>query len=467
MKYDGRLNDYSLGRTCILTKKLGDGASEALLSWHANSKKILEVDPLYNIFIALKYFGPLYVYDSVIQNEHLLLRYINDEIDKHPEISYDVDPKSLVKQLLRWNRKNSNKTLYSLCAMIIKHNITLGFISYVKCDYLNASSTFKWTLKFMTHLKKSINFLSNSNEYLSSSTEKIVTLYLCQCCNLSSEDCSNNVLSALLCTLVSIEDMNITTEYLCGRLCVYFISCGFIFERMAINEKTIIKIQNDQECTLAICERYNREHLREMIRKYIIASTLKAHDDPTTLYIYDRILWGLLLYGGIHLKCFWFFNLFRNHLVVENGYGPLVVNALDRYFIFGDEEPLSRYENGWEVVNKICDIWNNLGEEDQSFAWNLDNGSSFLIPQAFHNENRLILADLFYDEGSSYVSKLFMFVSNFQIKPTLKGHIKIPTKIIQENIEFSKELVYIWSDSYMKYHGNVPDSISSFIQNFE
>lgn len=393
--------------------------------------------------------------------------FINYEIDRHPEIDYSIDPKTLAKQLHRWNHRSSSRTLMSLCGLIIKHQVILGFLKYLNEKYQEANNIFRWVLNFFAALDKKFKFFTNKNEYLSSVTKRVVSILLCQCYNLGKLDCNEQELGCILSTLVAIDDINITTEYLSGRLSSYFISCGFIYEKLSIIESTKIKVENDEQILIASCSRYSKAYLGELMRKYLIAATLKAHDDPSSIILYDRFIWGMLLYGGIHLKTFWFFIQLRNYFIIENDYGPLNISEEQNYKSFASDDLIQNYTNGWEIVYKINALWDSLNDEEKGNVWDINNGNTFLIPQIFDNLDKLILVDLFYDENSSYDGKLFVFISDYQIKHKLKGHIKLPGKIIQEHLEFSKELIYLWSDSFIRYHGIMPDFILKLIQNFE
>lgn len=467
IKFDGRLNDFSLGRCCIVTKKLVDEAVEGLNLWKSNSKNFHTSDPLHKIFTALKYLGPLYVFEELKNKEDMINEFINFEIDRHPEIDYSIDPKTLAKQLHRWNYKSSSRTLMSLCGLIIKHQVVLGFLKYLNEQYKEATNIFKWILNFFAALNKKFKFFTNKNEYLSSVTKRVISILFCQCYNIGELDCSEQELGCILSTLVAIDDINITTEYLSGRLSAYFISCGFIYERLSVITGTNVMVENDQQIVITTCYRYDKSYLGELIRKYLIAATLKAHDDPSFIILYDRFIWGMLLYGGIHLKTFWFFVQLRNYFIIEYDYGPLNLSKEQKYKTFADDNLMQTYINGWEVVYKIHALWDSLHEEEKENVWDINNGNTFLIPQIFDNVDKLVLVDLFYDENSSYNGKRFVFISDYQIKHKLKGHIKLPGNIIQEHLEFSKELIYLWSDSFIRYHGKMPDFILKLVEDFE
>lgn len=467
IKFDGRLNDFSLGRCCIVTKKLVDEAIEGLKLWKANSKKLHTSDPLHKLFTGLRYLGPLYVFEKLKKKEDLIHEFINFEIDRHPEIDYSIDPKTLAKQLHRWNCKSSSRTLMSLCGLIIKHQVILGFLKYLNEQFQEATNIFRWILNFFAALNKKFKFFTNKNEYLSSVTKRVISILFCQCYNIGKLDASEQELGCILSTMVAIDDINITTEYLSGRLSAYFISCGFIYEKLSITAGTNVMIENDEQIVITTCYRYDKSYLGELIRKYLIAATLKAHDDPSSIILYDRFIWGMLLYGGIHLKTFWFFVQLRNYFIIEYDYGPLTLSKEQKYKSFATDNLMQTYINGWEVVYKIHALWDSLGDEEKENVWDINNGNTFLIPQIFDNIDKLILADLFYDENSSYNGKRFVFISDYQIKHKLKGHIKLPANIIQEHLEFSKELIYLWSDSFIRYHGSIPDFILKLVENFE
>jgi hypothetical protein len=422
---------------------------------------------LHKVFTALKYFGPLYVFEELKRKEDMINEFINFEIDRHPEIDYSIDPKTLAKQLHRWNHKSSSRTLMSLCGLIIKHQVVSGFLKYLNEKYQEAIHIFKWILNFFAALDKKFKFFTNKNEYLSSVTKRVISILFCQCYNLGKLECSQQELGCMLSTLVAVDDINITTEYLSGRLSAYFISCGFIYERLSKIECTNIKVENNDQIVMTTCSRYSKSYLGELMRKYLIAATLKAHDDPSSIVLYDRLIWGMLLYGGIHLKTFWFFIQLRNYFTIEYDYGPLNLSEHEKYKFFATDNLIQNYTNGWAIVYKIHALWDSLNDEEKENVWDINNGNTFLIPQIFDDLNKLILVDLFYDENSSYNGKRFIFISEYQIKHKLKGHIKLPGNIIQEHLEFSKELIYLWSDSFIRYHGSMPDFILKLVQNFE
>lgn len=450
-----------------MTKRLVDEAIESLSLWKSNSSKHPVNDPLHKIYTALKYFGPLYVFDRLKGKEMLIIEFVNYEIDRHPEINYSIDPKTLAKQLHRWNHKSSSRTLMSLCGLIIKHQIIIGFLKFLSSQFHDAINLFKWVLNFFAALDKNFRFFTNKNEYLSSVSKRVTSLLLCQCYNIGMLDSSEQELGCVLTTLVGTDDMNITTEYLSGRLSLYFTSCGFIYERLSIITSTKLSIENEEQMIVATCSRYSKFYLGELMRKYLIAATLKSQDDLTSMVLYDRFIWGMLLYGGIHLKTFWFFVQIRNFFMVEHDYGPLYLSDEQKYKCFECEDLISNYKNGWEIVYKIHSLWDSLNDEDKENVWDINKGNTFLIPQIFDHTDRLLLVDLFYDEFSSYNGKLFIFISDYQVKHKLKGHIKLPGKVIQEHLEFSKELVYLWTDSFSRYHGALPDFILSLIKGFD
>lgn len=461
---DGRLGEYSLGRASILTKGLLDDAQNLLNTWSSGNKQRAKFDPLQKIFEAIKKFAPLYLFDDLKSNKLVIQNYIDYELNMHPEISYLIQPKALLKQMKRWNHNSSTRTLMSLCGMIVKHQIVLGFLVFLEGSYERAALIFRWALSFFLGLHKSFKFFTNKNEYLSSVAERVLNLLLIMCYNLGSLKTTQRELEIMLSNLVKVGDLNLTTEYINGRLTVYFISCGYIYESLASKESYVIAIEDDEGVVIKKCNRFSSKHNGEMIRKYIIAAALKAHDDPTSIYLYDKIIWGLLVQGGIHLQTFWLFVNIRNYFVTEHDHGPLRLLSSHQYKVFANDDSIGKYANGWELVDRIYELWNSLTNEEKECAWDLNNGSLFLIPQVFECNDFLILADLFFDESSSYSNKSFVQVSDHQVKHKLKGHIKISAKITQEQLEFSKEIIYIWSDSYLRYHGMIPGMIHDFLQ---
>lgn len=462
MECDGRLNEYSLGRSSIISKRLVDEALALFQSRNRPESLSSKSDPLHKLFSALKFFGPMYVFKNIQENQSLIKDYIDSEISSYLEVDYSADPKQVVKLLYEQINKTSSRTLMSLCGIIVKHQIILGFLAFLNEDYVSSVTKFNWVLSFFSQLDKKFKFFTNKNEYLSAVTRRIVYLLLVQSYMLGGIDISDDELAKVLTISVSVDEINLNFEYLSGRLSTYFLCCGYIYECLAISNKTKIIVENETSTPVDTCTRYNKEYLGEMLRKYIIASTLKATDDSSTLVIYDKIIWGLLLYGGIHLKTFWFFAYLRYAFTIEFDYGPISLNESDRYVIFKNNEILDQYENGWEVVSRIFDLWEGLKEHEKENVWDDTNGGCLLIPQVFDRQNKLTLVDIFYDESSSYNAKSFLYLSDYQIRHKLKGHIKLSNKVVREHILFSRELANLWIESFTTYQGRLPDFAKDF-----
>jgi hypothetical protein len=68
----------------------------------------------------------------------------------------------------------------------------------------------------------------------------------------------------------------------------------------------------------------SKERLVDFIRRFIILSTFKCIDDATIKDVYDSILSGLCLHGGISWKVFQFFSLLKKHFSLEQSMHKLL-----------------------------------------------------------------------------------------------------------------------------------------------
>lgn len=462
---DALLNDYSLGKSCLCDKLIIDEAVSILLKWHSN-KVITKKNPIFLIFNSMKQIVPLYLYDSLLQHEAIVLEYIHDEISMFPEVDYSMSTKVFVKMLITWTQVNNNKTLLTICSTMIRHKMIMGFLKFLKNEFKSAITDFAWALDCFFKIEKKFKSFLDQTEYLSHSTKRIIVLLLNRCYNLGAIHCNKKQLAKLFTNLVDDTYTGSVSELSSGRLGSFFIACGYIYEKLAFDQKYQITIETkDNKIEYAI--RYDKKNLEEMIRKYIIASTTFAEDDPSDIDLYDRIIWGLLLYGGVHVKTLWFFILIRNFFFIDHDFGPIQVDETHKYKLFNEKDLLSKYENGWRLFDKIYEIVSEFTIEEEEEKWDPRKGNELLLPQLFEKNSKLITVDSFYDECNSYSNnKVFIEKSDFEIKPKQKSHIKLQPKIIQEQFEISKIFVTLWIHSYTTYHNMLPGFVEDAFQEF-
>ncbi|CAK7911935.1 hypothetical protein CAAN3_13S01816 [[Candida] anglica] len=449
----GNLDDYSLGRRCI---HLDQMARIAL------SPEALSLCDLFKMF---KYFGPLYFYDDLLKPDSLLERQIHQEMLNQPDLDFNNDgsPAGLSLSLTPLLNEISPVTSLSRCSSVIKLQVVRGFLLHLQQSHSRAMQIFQWVLHLFEEMESKLPAtLFNCNEYYNPTTKRVVSLLMVSSANLA-DDTSVDY-DQLIATLVACShDMNISSEYSSGRLCQYFLCCGGLYEKLSYIKAVDVNIEEDPRGG-AVWKRLSPVHVEEMVRKYIIAATLKPRDDPSVIFLYQRILWGVLVHGGLHLQVLWFFKFVRDHFFIDLEYGPLSYNDSARYRDFpgADQDILTHYDNGHHSVDNICALRNSLSDLEIDTMWDDDHAATFLMPQVFvsAHHRRLVFADSYYDERMPYVStRDFVSTSHDTVKPKLKGQLKLNSKLVNSNIATSKVLIDLWVDSYSKYHGSIPLAI--------
>lgn len=459
---NGNLDHYSLGRLCISTKAQIDEAIAVLQSWNKMSLIKGRRNPIQLIFNEIMKLAPLYLYQILKEHESLIRKYLAYEFQATTGIDSNGEVELMLITLDDYSTLFPNAAV-STYVMVINHKVVLGYLQFLDHNYLNAIAHFEWVLNFFDAKLKRLNFIKEKTTSLSSVTQSVITVLLCRCYDFGGIPCDNKRLNELFLSFVNATRIRSKSEYLCGRLSIYFVSFGILHEFGAINEASKVVIENDRREVVTIAYRLEQNNLEEMIRKYILAVTNKAHDDPSTNILYDRIIWGILLCGGIHLKTLWFFILLKNYFFVEADFGPLHIFPDLGYKIFATDDILSQYENAWELIDKVYNLYTTLSSAEKSTIWDPENGNLFLTPQIFDAGDKLLLTDLFYDENLRNTSPSFILDSQYQLRQKLKGHIKLQGRIISDRIELSKDLISLWYNNYEECHGSVPSIVADFL----
>lgn len=465
---NGHIDDYSVSRLCSTTKGLCDTVLQDLLNYQSTKSKNKKFTKglLNKLFLAIKHFVPLYVYDDLLKHRTLIDLYINEEISCYPEIDYvNGSTKTileLVSRILSLKKLSSKNVPLSICGLVIKHQIIRGFLAYLENDFEVATEIFLWLVNFFE--ETSIE-LFNRDEYLSGVTERLVGILL-GACHLMKPLMEYNVspLSILINIAQTSEKMNLISEYVSGRLSHYFIVTGGLYERLSFEEGVKIQVNDNIEAL-----RLSPERLDDTLRKYIIATSIAANDDHSVINIYQRILWGLLMYGGIHLETFWFFKFIRDFIFLKLEFSPIVlpdiiVHTEVEFNPHNIGDIFEKYENGLELLENIYGIKKSIYKDRSMLLSNDPNDDCyFLIPQVFHFENQLIFSDQYYDEVIQNISSRdFVLSSTNNLTPKRKVKIKLGNDRVQEKINISRELMGLWLDSFQQYHGRVPDEIIEF-----
>lgn len=454
----GELPAYSLGKTCIVVNDLVQKSID-LLTKHG-SPKSNSLDPLTVLFEASKYFSPTYLFQPIVDKHGLLETYMKNKLAKYFELDLSMNVKSLVEMLIELENNSSN-TLNHMANLVIQHQFTQGFLQYLKGNYKESLSYFIWILLFVSAIEQKSSRYINKTQYLSYLTKRVCCIFVIKCAEFGSIDFSSLTLQGIFNKLIeNAEQMNTAGEFFSSRYCQFFISSGIVHEHLAVKGSKSILSNNNE-----IIERYNCGYLMEMIRNYIIASGLMFQDDHKILVIVDRIVWGLLMYGGIHLQTIWFFQAVRNYYQLTLDFGPIHYHQKSKlqqqepYKLFAKES--IEYENYHDILNKINELSNQLTGEDILNIWDYDH-DEFLLPVIFKHQDKLLIMDQFYDEKSPFVfDKSNLTVGEFYVLVKLKSQCKISSEVIKQKFDVSKELIELWITTFERYQGPVPPMIQA------
>lgn len=464
----GNITGFSIGKLTISNKALVDSALMKLKNYDQNTK--FDNDPVQEIFDSITSFGPLYIYDDLIKHKTLVIKFLDDELNKHPEISYSMSPKHLGKMLNKWRNRSTSKSLISICGIILKHKIILGFINYLEGSFEIAIDKFKWILNLFSILENKYYYFINKNHYLANVTKRVTLLLLIKSYMNGEFELKQKDWAKLLTRLIAYDNITSTIEHLTGRLTQLFSCCALIYEKLATQGSVQFTIPFDSSLSsndisrfqpIGLVQKYDNDQMAEMVRKLILAVASMGSDDSTDVYYYDRIIWGILMCGGIHLRTVWFFILIRNFFAIDHDYGPIHICKTHKHQFFPKSDILGEYVNGWELVDGLYRIVSEFTLEELDSMWDSELGNTFLLPQMFEAKNpkRIIMLDEYYSEIQEYSITKFSQISKLQIRLNPKSHLKLPRKQTRERIDLSRDLINLWSDAYKAHQGTLPDFI--------
>ncbi|KAK6457016.1 uncharacterized protein RJT20DRAFT_127144 [Scheffersomyces xylosifermentans] len=450
---NGSIATISFGSDCLAVNSMLTTAKVQLDEWNSSPERTILIDPLSYLLEAYKFHAPLSLFDGIYSDFEKLERFMGGEICKHPEIDYEMDPKKLARKFKAWGIRQ-DCGIRTLCCLLIKHKVVWGHIEYYKKNYAGAIVHFTWVFKLLKRLERRLLMVVSSTGCLSVETKQTVLLYICHsyCCD---EYYSHFKLPYIITQMVS-ENTIPGNQH--GLLSKFFTFCGYTYEKLAFYEAQSVNIEAEGITTTGL--KLKQVHLTEMIRKYILAASTRLSDDPSVIWIYDRIIWGILMHGGVHLRTLWFFIVLRNYFFIEFDFGCFQLSSFHDYRQFEDEKILDRYENGWELVDRCKDLCNDLNRVSNQNVWDASAGNTYLIPQIYEQDNKFILLSDFYDDTLDI--KSFVYTSRTSIKPKIKSCLKKVTgspKTYHDNIKVSKEFITLWCESYYETHGNIPSII--------
>lgn len=459
---DGNLGTYSLGRLCISTRLQIKGVLTTLKSWNNISSTKGNENPIQLMVNEIVKLAPTYLYDSLKEHESLIHKYMTYEFHEMTGIDCNgnVEMMSLLLQ------DNSTKVIrgeISTFVMVINYKIVLGYLQFLSQNYHDAMSHFEFTLSLLSNKSKRLGFLKEKTKSLITFKKRVVAVLLHRCYEFGEIPYNDKRLKELYITFTNATKTSSKYEYQSGRHSIYHISFGLLYEGESIKQASRIVLENNQHDVVGIAYRLEQRNLDDMVRKYIIAATNKAQDDPSINILYDRIIWGILLSGGIHLKTLWFFSIVRNYFSIESDSGPLHISPELGFKIFSTDDILNQYENSWNLINEFTKVYTALTLEEEKNIWKVENNNKYLIPQVFEGGDKLLLAEQFYDENNQNNLPSFILTSRFQVKQKAKVNMMIEEKLISDRIKVSKDFIFLWYKTYKENHDSVPNFVTNLV----
>ncbi|KAL7666632.1 Uncharacterized protein ABC855_g290 [[Candida] zeylanoides] len=420
----GALPEHSLGRLCLRAHRFCGDTVDALQRYDAGC---WQPGALNGLLDAMALYTPLYVYDQILALGAIVERYMRHEESQYPDYHLVATGGGDVAA--------SIVSLHSLYDVVIRHLLVRGFLHHAAGHAAEAVALLS-QLNTLLHREA-----APAVRYFQDHTRRLVGMLLVD--NTSKHPELSYEGPHLLRTIARASGgMTLPSEYHSGRLCQYFLCCGAWYSRLAFRDATTVRVLDNQTA-----QRLSRTRVAEMTRKCILAAVLKPADDPSVLLVYHRILWGILMHGGLQLQAMWFFTRARNHAARELGRGPISVSGRFTPPDAGlGPDVLARYANGHEVVDRIYAL-HTLGD-----------AGSHLIPQVFHQDSQLVFAEELFDEETQ-CERDFVAVSPDEVRPRTRSRLKVSADTRRRNEQISAELVDLWVTSYRTYRGTVPGEL--------
>lgn len=430
---NGDIPQYSLGRICIQVNTLVQESIKLFHKWELDVKGSIE-DPLTKILEGFKMFPPNYLFDPLIKNKPVIYKFLDFKLSQFPAIDLSSNINKIIKIIT-----SLNESLYVILT-ILKHQLIKGFIEYVGFHYQAAQTIFKWCLCFIDFVETQCHQFISQHKASTIRFKNLAYIYLVRTIYEGKLDYSKS-------SLVSIQkslEYNTNTKSANAELCQYHLVSSIISECLSRQNSSDFEVDGQ---TMKL---YESDEMEKMLYHLVMVITLKPSDDPSVIQIIDKILWGLLVYGGIHLKVVWFFQLLQNFYCVSFDYGMIYLQDLDKY----NQIITPEYDNMEDVLTKIGNLYYEMDF--------VENKESFLIPNVFENTNKLVIMNQLVEEISGF-HQHFQMTSETTLQRKFKSHIKLSDSFIDKRTELSNDLIETYIKCYRKYQN--PD-LPSIIQHF-
>ncbi|GEQ70567.1 hypothetical protein JCM33374_g4245 [Metschnikowia sp. JCM 33374] len=233
------------------------------------------------------------------------------------------------------------------------------------------------------------------------------------------------------------------------RQSLFFASCGNIHRLMA--QRSCISLTFMRQGKHYRGKIYTRSDALEMARKYVLSSALQPTDNPFLYLYYDRVIWCLLLCGGIDIRVLLLFITIRNYYSHQSFFSLVENDPEDPSMIW----PKFKINHWSEILEKTFDMCTEI-------IGRVSEGPGLLSPTTIDCEANLVVL-------KRYIHEPHHLQLNELHQPDISD---ISSQTSVSDTEFSnlmsssQEIVEIWSSTFRKYEGAIPNEIRSVAKFF-
>ena len=341
------------------------------------NKSKLQKMPLNSLYQAIVSCSPLYVFDILnLEAIDTIVQKLRQDFPANINLNSTVDILQHVEAATALQTMEFLDKIALIC-------LVCAFSAKLQ-ERSNANNLFLQLIDLIETVRKThplAEFIFSKGQYLNETTKRSAILHLAY--NLGVEiviSDTDNISLSLLEEICTKND--IYTEYMSGRLWQYYASMAMFYEKMAYHDCTVINIwpcelKNSPECMPDIAIRLNFDFLHTMVQRIIVAVTAQPHDDPAAVFLYCRLLWGLLMMGGLSYSCVYIFKNIRDYFLDHFSSGPLQTDPTFLHCEFVEKDVLGELQNGCKITDLICSTAETVRAND------------FLTPQVFIDNETL------------------------------------------------------------------------------
>ncbi|SCU87154.1 LAME_0D08988g1_1 [Lachancea meyersii CBS 8951] len=389
---------------------------------------------------------------------------LEKEIISHPELDLEVEPRFLMKSISR-NQLYDQSALELKIKLVIVSKTVIAYLDLFDGDFAEAFFKFRWTLQFL-HESRRIPSVFNLPIAVSLDYERSLSLL-----------CAKSLIKGF--GGLQASKAKIASEFKVDRLDIFegllanildctepsILTCGDELDQFMMDEMFTVLGQIEKCIAFLkgpLCEvedfgisksyaiRPQRSHIDGMIRKFILASTFKLSGDPTYVRCFDKILEGIILYGGIHLCIIAFFLELKRFHQAEF--------VLSR----STQQPARIVKSSYAALaEELTEDW------DKMEAFNA--GSKYLqCPQVLMKAsgNGLIMVNTLYEESDKeHNHEITLLLSAAKLKAKRKIYGKPQTHQQFSKAQWQKGVSWVrfWENCYLDNKGDMPCELGKLL----